>query len=109
MIMFFAGPMYQASRAWFCHVLRAFGSNRMSALVPTGANGVLLKLNCPSNTAYAESLGLTCETRSKFKVSCPCSINWHQSWIGQVGSRVPMPDSQCSFHVCIAHSAALTL
>ena len=47
----------------------------MSARVTTGANGVLSKLNWPSRTAYAESFGLTRETRSKFKVSCPCSMN----------------------------------
>ena len=76
--------------------------------MPTGASGVLSKLNCPSNTAYVESFGFTCEMRSKLSVSCPCLMNWHHNWMGQFGSRVPIPESQCSFHVCIARSAALT-
>ena len=62
--------------AWLCHVFTLFGSNRINALVPMGAIGVLSKLNWPSKTAYAESLELTLEARMRDGFGeCCCMVH----------------------------------
>ena len=104
----FAGPTYHVSAAWFSHVFCLFGVKHTRDFVPTSASGVLLKLNCPSSTAYTDNFRLTLDVHSGFNMSCPCSINWHHSCMGQFGSRVPIPTRQGFFHVCMACSAALT-
>jgi len=80
----------------------------MSALVPNGAMGVLLKSNLPASSLFADLLGVMREKRSMLRVSCTWGRNSSQSCRGQVGSTVDSVEMKCSLNVAIARSAALT-
>eukprot|EP00957_Ditylum_brightwellii_P199022 15170759-Ditylum_brightwellii.AAC.1 len=64
-----AGPMYHASVPCGAHDACLPGSSKMTAHVPGGASGTLLKLCGPSNIAWADSLGLirACQRRLSVK------------------------------------------
>jgi len=80
----------------------------MSALVPSGAIGVLLKSNWPCNSSYAVLFGFCRDVRSMLSVICACGRNSSHSWIGKSMSTVASPAMKWCLKVWMALSAALT-
>lgn len=76
--------MYHVSNACGSHTPLVVADWYINALIPTGANGVLLKLNSLSNCEYANSFLLILLWRSIFKEilaysrtsSHKCMTNW---------------------------------
>ena len=52
---------------------------------PSGAKGVSLQLNSPSNAAHADMRGLILHGLTMLSVISDCFNNWHQRDIGKFG------------------------
>ena len=70
---FIAGPRYHPSTACSPHAVRRDVGLKINTLVPGGASGVLLYLNCPSRTSYADLDGSIRDVRSRLSVSSACA------------------------------------
>ena len=104
-----AGPTYHASFAWFSHDVRVSGSEKTSAFVPGGANGVLLKLNSPSRRVYANNFGFLRDDRSRFMLISACCSSSHQICIGKSLLMVHSPETKSLLEVWMLLLSELTL
>ena len=75
--------------------------------VPSGAKGVLLKLNSPKRNAHAERLVLLRLVRSRFRVRFAWGTSWSHLDRGKLGSHDAKPALKWVFQVWIARLAKL--
>ena len=69
-------------------------SEKASAFVPGGANGVLFKLNSPLRRAYANNFGFVRDDRSRLMLITACCNSSHQSCIGKSLLMVHRPETK---------------
>ena len=79
----------------------------MITLVPGGPSGVAIKLKAPCSWAYAESLLLMVDVRSRLRVMVAWSMRRSHRCLGNDGSHEHRVEMKWFLKVRIARSAAL--